>query len=385
MGLHRHVVRFVQYDEGLYVLKELPRRYVEREYDLLRYLADVDVPAVTAVGKVTRRVDTAGEALSAVLITRHLAHSLPYRLLFARRQAGELRDPMLDALVDLLVRIHLVGFMWGDCSLSNTLFRRDAGRLAAYVVDVETGERHPTLTDGQRMWDIDLAIERCAGELFDLQASGLLPDVDPTDLADDLRSRYAALWSELTREEVFGPDERHRIDERLRRINDLGYDVGELELTGHATTGGPLRLKLHVVEPARHERLLRERTGIEAEPGQARRLLQDIQSFGAWLRAETGLPLSEDVVAHRWMEQSWGGVLSLFPGDVRQRRESAELFVGALDHWHRRSRESGTDLDLFDVTRQYVALLADEPDERIVGRTMVDPALSSQDDAATER
>ena len=35
----------------------------------------------------------------------------------------------------LLVRLHLVGFYWGDVSLSNTLFRRDADAYAAYVVD----------------------------------------------------------------------------------------------------------------------------------------------------------------------------------------------------------------------------------------------------------
>ena len=42
----------------------------------------------------------------------------------------------------LLVRLHLVGFWWGDVSLSNTLFRRDAGAFAAYLVDAETGELH---------------------------------------------------------------------------------------------------------------------------------------------------------------------------------------------------------------------------------------------------
>ena len=36
-------------------------------------------------------------------------------------------DRLLDALVELLVRLHLAGFFWGDCSLSNTLFRLDAG------------------------------------------------------------------------------------------------------------------------------------------------------------------------------------------------------------------------------------------------------------------
>ena len=67
-------------------------------------------------------------------------------------------------------RLHLTGFFWGDCSLSNTLFRYDAGTLEAYLVDAETSELHPSLTAGQRQYDVDLATERVFGELLDLQA-----------------------------------------------------------------------------------------------------------------------------------------------------------------------------------------------------------------------
>ncbi len=149
-GLHRHVVRFVRYGERLYVLKELPQRYAEREYRFLNHLKEAGVPTVEAVGVVTGRTDVDGEPLSAVFMTRHLSYSLPYRLLFSRRSDPELITTMIDALANLLVRIHLVGFYWGDCSLSNTLFRRDADQLAAYLIDTETGELHPKLTVGQR-------------------------------------------------------------------------------------------------------------------------------------------------------------------------------------------------------------------------------------------
>ncbi len=49
--------------------------------------------------------------------------------------------PPPPSLAVLLVRLHVVGFYWGDVSLSNTLFRRDAETFAAYLVDAETGER----------------------------------------------------------------------------------------------------------------------------------------------------------------------------------------------------------------------------------------------------
>ena len=69
----------------------------------------------------------------------------------------------------LLVRLHLAGFYWGDVSLSNTLFRRDAGPFAAYLVDAETGEFHETLSRGQREYDLELARINIAGELLDLR------------------------------------------------------------------------------------------------------------------------------------------------------------------------------------------------------------------------
>src|SRR5690606_3125600 len=139
-GIHRHVVRFVAYGPQLYALKELPGRLAEREYRLLRGLAERSVPVVEAVGVATGRTTREGEPLDDVLITEHLRYSLPYRALFSRRSLSDLWEPLLDALAQLLVRAHLAGFFWGDCSLSNTLFRRDAGALAAYIVDVETGE-----------------------------------------------------------------------------------------------------------------------------------------------------------------------------------------------------------------------------------------------------
>jgi len=145
-GISRHVVRFVEYDGALYALKELPERPARREWTLLRRLESQGLPVVEAVGIVTGR----GDDLDAVLITRHLEYSLPYRALFAGAAIPDLRTHLLNGLVELLTRLHLRGFFWGDCSLSNTLFRRDAGALTAYLVDAETGELHAALSDDQR-------------------------------------------------------------------------------------------------------------------------------------------------------------------------------------------------------------------------------------------
>ncbi len=211
----------------------------------MRQLRQLGIPAVEVVGVVVNRPGD----LDAILVTRFLDHSISYRALFANPRGGQPTDRLLDAMVELLARLHLAGFMWGDCSLSNTLFRLDAGALAAHLVDAETSELHPALTDGQRLYDVDLARERVGGELFDLQAGGLLPgDIDPVDVADEIPGRYDALWSELTREDTVLPTEqRYRIAERLRRLNDLGFDVDEVELV-ESGEGNKLRIRTRVAE-----------------------------------------------------------------------------------------------------------------------------------------
>ena len=160
LGLHRHVVKLVEYDDVSYVVKELPDDLALREYRLLRELAEDGLPTVEAVAAVTDRA--CGEAL---IITRHLDYSLPYRSLLMGRglRIPYLGERLLDALVVLLVRIHLAGFFWGDCSLSNTLFRRAAGALQAYISDLETAERHAQLTAGLRSCDLEIATQNGAG------------------------------------------------------------------------------------------------------------------------------------------------------------------------------------------------------------------------------
>jgi hypothetical protein len=198
-GVSRHVVRFVGEGGRAYALKETSLALAEREYGLLRRLNDEPLPAVGAVGIVSERLGPRRERLDAVLITQHLDYSLPYRTLFSGRGVPDVRSRLIDALVVLLVRLHLAGFYWGDCSLSNVLFRRDAGGLAAYLVDAETGEWHPALSDGQRGHDLAIATENVAGELLDLGAASWLPsDVDPLETAAELERRYTGLWNELT-------------------------------------------------------------------------------------------------------------------------------------------------------------------------------------------
>ena len=373
-GIHRHVVRFVNYDGTLYALKELPDRIAEREYRLLRRLAEEEIPVVTVIGIVSNRsssdavpgTPTQGSSaeLAGVLVTRHLEFSLPYRTLFTGQGMPHLHDRLLDALAELLVRLHLANFFWGDCSLSNTLFRRDAGELVAYLVDAETGEIHSTLSDQMRRYDIDIAEENVAGELMDLKAgSGLPDDIDPIETAHSLRRRYESLWSELTREETFGPDERYKIDARLRRLNDLGFDVDEMELI---TSGDGYQLRMHtqVVEPGHHRRRLLMLTGLGVQENQARRLLYDIDSFRQAIERKGGRPLPESVVAYRWLAEIFEPTIAAIPDELRGKFQPAEVYHQILEHRWFMSESSDKDVGLRRALRSYIAnVLRHVPDE----------------------
>jgi hypothetical protein len=367
-GIHRHVVRFVDYDGVLYALKQMPQRLAEREYRLLRALDEEALPVVEAVGVVSGRADGGRpDGLGAVLITRHLEFSLPFRTLFTGHGVPDLRNSLLDALVQLLVRLHLVGFFWGDCSLSNTLFRRDAGALAAYLVDAETGEMHPSLTDGQREHDVTVAEENIAGDLVDLEAAGRLPEgIDPVETAAEVPPRYEALWSELTREEVLEAGERYRIDARLGRLNELGYDVEELELVDTGD-GYRLRVQPQVVEPGHHRRKLMALTGLDVQENQARRLLNDIIGFRCHLEGVEGRSLPESVVAYRWLAEVFEPTITAVPPELRGKLEPAEVYHQVLEHRWFLSEEAGHDVGMQEAVRSFVEeVLKYQPDERTV-------------------
>lgn len=354
MGVSRHVVRFVAEGGRAYAVKETSLALAEREYRMLRALADEHLPAVEAVGVVSARFDRDREPLDAALITQQLEFSLPYRTLFTGRGVPDLRRRLIDALAVLLVRLHLDGFFWGDCSLSNVLFRRDAGALSAYLVDAETSERHPKLSDGQRLHDLDIAIENVAGELLDLCSASRLPsDVDPLQTATDLERRYTELWQELTREEVVGEGERHRIEARLRRLNELGFDVDELEVNRTAD-GRELRVVARVLEEGHHARRLESLTGLAVQENQARRLLNDIAEHRAWLNVTEGHDVPDAVAAYRWLSEVYEPAVGSVPAELRGKLHPAELFHEILEHRWYMAEERGEDVETTEAVDDYV-------------------------------
>jgi hypothetical protein len=344
-GQSRHVVRFVSDGERTYALKEMGDAEAQREYTLLRQIAAEGLPVVEATGLVTGRQAPDGAPLAGVLMTRFLDYSLPFRYLFGSEGGPGLGPKLIDAAVVLLVRCHVEGCYWGDCSLSNLLFRRDAGALMAYLVDAETAELRRPLPDRMRSADLDLARENIGGGLFDLEAEGRLSKgTDIVALVDLLEQRYDLLWEELTATLEVDMRERHLIDRRIRRLNELGFDVAELVVERDATAAR-LRVTPELVEEGHHARELQRMTGLLVQENQARRLLNDIAAYGAYLSRVEGSPPPRAVAAARWIAEVYEPIVARVPEDLRGRLEPAELFHELLEHRYYLSEAAGYEVD----------------------------------------
>ncbi len=362
-GLSRHVVRIVRLGDRTYAAKETVEEIAFKEYRLLRDLQRIGMPAVVPMGVVTGRTDASGEPLPSALLTEHLRFSLPYRSLFAHGLSADNVPSLIDALVVLLVRLHLADFFWGDVSLSNVLFRRSAGGFAAYLVDAETGELKPTLSRNMREYDLTVAKENVFAELLDLQASETLDDnLEAHGIVELLEERYHALWDELTVEEEFGADEMWRIEQRIERLNDLGFDVDELDIVTDFD-GDKIRIQPKVVELGHHSRELQALTGLNVEEAQARRMLNDLAAFTA--HYDLGRE-DRSLVANRWLTEVYEPIVRLVPAETRGKLEPAELFHEILEHRWYLSEQAGHEVDIFDAARDYVEkVLPQRPDEAL--------------------
>lgn len=362
-GISRHVVRFVNVGNRIMAIKEIKAEIARGEYEMLRDLQRLDEPCVVPVGVVHGRLDANGEELDACLITEHLQFSLPYRAVFSRKLSPQTAERLIGALTVLLVRLHLTGFWWGDVSLSNTLFRRDADDFSAYLVDAETGQKFPSLTDGQRAHDLDIAHVNIAGELMDLMAGDLIDkDFDPIATSEQVVSRYHSLWNELTAPERLTTDETWRMEDRLRRLNQLGYNVDELAVT-HDADGAIIQITPKVVDAGYSHRRLMRLTGLDVQENQARRLLSDIDTYRTHLPARVG----ESQAAHEWLVHVYEPVAANIPSDMAAKLEPAQIFHEVLEHRWYLSERVGHDVTIEWAFADYLSkVLPSKPDEKAI-------------------
>ncbi len=363
-GISRHIVRFARLSGRVIAVKEIGESVAFREYELLRQLRRLDVPSVVPLGVITGRRTPGGEPLEAALITEHLQFALPYRALFSQSLRPDTATRLIDALAVLLVRLHLAGFYWGDVSLSNTLFRRDAETFAAYLVDAETGDLHDRLTDGQRSYDLEIARVNIIGELMDLQAGEFLEDdTDAVAIGDALAVRYEELWRALTEVESFGFGDRWRVQARIDRLNDLGFDVDEIDITTDVD-GTTVRIQPKVVDAGHHSRRLMRLTGLDVQENQARRLLNDLDEY----RAATDRQREDEAfVAHDWLTEVFEPAVRAVPRELRGKLEPAQVFHELLDHRWYLSEQQHRDVPMDETVASYLStILPLRPDEQAI-------------------
>lgn len=352
VGPSRHLVRFLVTGNGLVALKEEPVDIAEREYGILRHLEEAALPAVTPMG-----VAVSPDRDAAILVTRYLPNSLQYRRLLSRVPPGPgyLRDQLLDAMAGLLVELHRGGVYWGDCSLANTLFRRDGNKVQAYLVDAETSELHPELSDGQRAYDLEVLVENVAFGFADLAAMHDRDDLldDALAAAESVRDRYRALWDELHAEIEVGVDERFALAARVRRLNDLGFAVDEIELEPGDV--GRVRMRVCVANRRFHASAFERLTSLRALEGQARLLLNDLHEYGAWLELAERRSLPVREMAHRWLAEVYEPTLRRLAPVLGSEGDAVQAYCDVLETKWLGSEKAKRDIGLQAAIDAYVA------------------------------
>jgi hypothetical protein len=355
-GISRHVVRLVRStpdpDSEIYAVKETVEEFAVREYEALKELGLRGAPSVSQIAIVNGRRDKDGEELPCAIVTRFLPYSLPYRVVLSGAVTQHEITNMANALAYLLVRLHLLGFWWGDCSLSNTLFRRDADGFAAYLVDAETGEFQKRLSNGQREHDLDLAKFNVAAELEDLKIAGVLfPAMDPIRASDSVITRYRRIWTALSEPQVLPTNDRHAVEKAMRSLQDIGFAVEEvdIQMAGDQST---LTFTPKLVAPNYHSHRLQELMGLETEEFQAKRILASFERFRSRELSKTP---DRSEAAERWLNEVFYKVVNSVPEHLQGRVEDAQLFHEVLEHRWYLGEKAGTDVGLDFATADYIS------------------------------
>ena len=362
-GISRHNVRFVAFGDRTYAVKELPTGPARQDHAVLHTLEALSGPAVRPVGLVIRNDRDPNSEEAAVVISRYLDYSFSYRELISGAGFGARRNQLLDAFAWLLVELHLLGCIWRDCSLSNVLYRWDADAIETTLVDAETAAVHPSLSDGQRHEDLEIMIENVAGEMGDIAASqGKSLDEADLEMGFDIAERYHGIWSEVRVDEKLEPDQHYKVAERVRRINELGLEVAEVELVPHnGDEHEHLHLKLKVADRHYYSNRLRELTGVDAGEHQARQILSDLQYYEVKQLSQvdssnpTGM-LAKALIAARWRVDVFEPMLRRVTEVIGPAADPVQAYCDLLYHRYILSVKTDRDVGTEAAFEDWVAV-----------------------------
>ena len=362
----------------MYALKELPEDVAETEFEVLRHLEEAGLPAVRALGLAAR-----SERGDAILVTEYLRHSMQYRRLLMRfRQVSPAyRDRLLDAMALLLVDLHRGGVYWGDCSLANTLFRRDGDTIQAYLVDAETSEVHPSLSDGQRRFDLDILVENVAFGLADLAAyQGREDDIDAAIGVGRVGPR--PLRGGVGRAVRASPSSSPATARRSGR-GCGGSTTSASPWTSTWTPSGPrgrCGIRTAVTTRRYHANELERRTKLRTLEGQARILLNDLAEYHAWLEFYERRAVPPEEAAERWLREVYRPTLAQITGLVGPDRDLVQAYCDVLEHKWLLSELEGRDVGLRAAIESYVAEGAPAPERTVAGLESVLDSLDVEAD-----
>ncbi|MGH8925952.1 MAG: DUF4032 domain-containing protein [Acidimicrobiia bacterium] len=351
-GISRHEVRFLSFPEGTYVVKELATHLAHNDYTVLRALEAVGAPAVQAVGIVEHRDADRTAEHSAALITAYEPFSFSYREMLAGPGFGARRNQLLDAFAGLLVELHLAGCFWGDCSLSNVLYRFDAEAIETIMVDAETARMlNQSLTDGQRAEDLEIMVENVAGGMADIAAeAGVDLDQADMELGYDIAERYENLWAELGQATKIGIEERYRVTEQVERLNRLGFDVEEVDLLPSLDDTSEMIIKVRVGSRNFHTNRLKALTGIDALENQAKAILADVHYFSA---RHSESAVAKATLAIRWRATEFEpmmAALAALPGVS----DPIQAYCDVLNHRYHLASTMGIDIPTFEAYEDWL-------------------------------
>jgi hypothetical protein len=342
-GAQSHAFAFVAYENSLYAVKAMSAADARREFEALETLESYRLPAVEPVAWARTLTD---EGESGALITQFLDYSIPFSTLFRTSGLARYRERLLDAVAGLLARLHLSGIVWGDCSLANTLFRRDAGELQAFLVDAETMQANEAITDGQRRQDLMLMEQNVSGELQALSNEGPLPPgVGVRETGATIRERYERLWAEVAREDPIPPHQCFRLHERIRRLNELGFAVRDIALVP-AINGRRPRIVPIVTDRDYNRHLLHSVAGVEAAEPQAALMLNEIREVQAILAARLGRRAPLAMAAYRWLEERYRPSVVRLSGVMQGGAGLPDLYCQVVEHRWYLSERAGQDVAL---------------------------------------
>ena len=350
IGLHRNEVKFLEYDNKVYAFKQLPKKLATHEFNMLKELKELEIPVVNPVGYVQFKRENGEEY--GVIITEYLEYSIPFRLLFFKPKLYRYQKKMIKSIANLIVRLHIAKFYWGDCSLSNILFKRDAGELQAYLVDAETMEHYSTISDPKREHDLDIMTENIGGDLLDIEAQNkLLSEFNFINTAEQIKKSYHDLWLTLTQETYFSLQEKYKIRQKLEEIFDLGFTVKEYSLTP-VEDGNKLIMHTVVTEKFYFKTELKSLTSIYAEETQAKIIFNNILEYKAGVESKLQKTVPLKTIAHQWYDSIYKYSLNQI-GIDEDDMNGPQIFCQVLEHKWLLSEKNKEDVGFIRAISDY--------------------------------